>query len=597
LLVRLRIIALRVLPQRIRDSDVALLTFAVIIGVLVGSATCLLQGLLRLIHLTLFGTPLAGHLSSGQVDGALRLLSVPILGTLLYGLVAVAERRWRGRDVVDPIEANALYGGRMSLRDSLALTAMTLFSAGVGGSVGMEAAYTQSGAGFASQFGQLFRLRRQDLRTLVGCGTAAAISAAFNAPLAGAFYAFELIIGSYSLSALAPIGLASVSAALVGRSIFGTYSIFEVPMQLPPTNIDFIYFAVIGLASAGVGIAAMQAVTGIERALKTLQVPRGLRPLAAGLGLAAMAFVYPQVLGGGHGAIQLTVDGVVPTAALAGILAAKIAGSALSVGSGLRGGMFSSSLFIGALLGALIGQGAAWLSPSVAGATVTFTLAGMGAVGAAIVGAPVTMILLVLETSGSYEITIGVIVSVVIASFAARQWFGYSFSTWRFHQRGLRLRGAHDIGWLTDLTARALMRRDATFVRAGDSLEAARQAFPVGSVKRLFVLEEDGAFRGILDTAALHLAKAPTEGEASRVGDLLPVRQEPLLPSTPIRSILNQFEQQEVESLAVVNNAADRRVLGFVTEAYVLKRYNHELERRRSEELGNSELFGPASEA
>jgi len=597
LLTRVKIALLRTLAQRARDSSVAPIALAVVIGVAVGTATCVLQRLLSLIHLLLFGTPVIGHLSAGDAEGPIRLIGVAVVGCFLYGLVAAAERRWRGRDVVDPIEANALYGGRMSLRDSLSLTAMTLFSTGVGASVGMEAAYTQSGAGFASQLGQLFRMRRSDLRTLVGCGTAAAIAAAFNAPLAGAFYAFELVIGSYSLAALAPVGLASVSAALVGRSVFGTYSIFLVPQQLPPTNIDFFYFVVIGFAGAGVGIAAMRAVTGVERVLQDLKIARGLRPLVAGLSLAAMALIYPEVLGAGHGAIQLTVDGVFATSALFGILLAKIAASALSVGTGMRGGMFSSSLFLGCLLGALIGKGAALLSPSVANFEITFTLAGMGAVGASIIGAPVTMILLVLETTGNYDITIGVIVSVVLASFASRQWFGYSFSTWRFHQRGLRLRGAYDIGWLADLTARNLMRRDPIFVSVNETLETARQTYAVGTVKRLFVLEETGAFRGVIDTAALHLAPAPTEGVAKRVGDLLPAPQQPILPSTPIRSILSQFEQQEVETLAIVNDLSNRRVVGFVTEAYVLKRYNQELERRRSEELGDSELFGPSDES
>src|SRR5262249_29982862 len=152
-----------------------------------------------------------------------------------------------------------------------------------------------------------------------------------------------------------------------------------------------------------------------------------------------------------------------------------------------------------------------------------------------------------------------------------------------------------DVGWLADMTARQLMRRDPVFVSVNEKLETARQNFPVGMVKRLFVLEETGGFRGVIDTAALHLALTPTEGEPQRVGDLLSTPQEPILPSTPVRSILKQFEQQEVENLAVVSDLATRRVVGFVTEAYILKRYNRELERRRSEELGDSELFGPSN--
>jgi CIC family chloride channel protein len=591
-----RFLKTKLLNSRLRDSEVALLVVAVAIGAVVSALTCLTAEALELFRTLLFGPLPEGHLSSAMIADPLRVLAVPILGSLLYGFVAWGERRLRGRDVVDPIEANALYGGKMSLRDSIAIAVMTLFSAGIGASVGMEAAYTQLGSGVASQAGRGLRFRRKDLRTLVGCGAAAAIAAAFNAPLAGSFYAFELVIGSYSLTTLAPIGMAAVTAALVGRTFFGLEPLIGVPDQMPPGNVDFLYFAVIGIAAAVVGVVAMWSVTAIEKVLQRFNLPRGIRPFIGGLALAAIAYLYPQVLGSGHGAIQLTVGGLMPSALIGALLIAKTAASAISVGSGLRGGLFSSSLFIGALLGALIGQGAEWIAPKLSSEMVTFTLVGMGAVGAAIVGAPVTMILLVLELTSSYSITIGVIVAVLLASFGVRQWFGYSFSTWRFHQRGLRLQGAHDVGWIQDLTAETLMQKDMVFVRTSDSLEATKAAHPAGETGQLFVLDDNGGYWGVIDVPALHLMKPPTEGSAHRVGDLIPLKQPVLARKTPIRAVLQLFADSELEVLAVVDSTVTRYVLGYCTEAYVLRRYNQELERRRSEELGHSDLFGPAEE-
>ena len=591
-----RFLARKLIASRLRDSEVALLLIAVAIGAAVSVVTCLTGELLVLIRIALFGSIYAAHLSGATGVDPLRLMAVPILGSLAYGFIAWGERRLRGRDVVDPIEANALYGGKMSLRDSVALAIMTLFSAGIGASVGMEAAYTQSGSGLASTVGQGFNFRRHDLRILVGCGAAAAISAAFNAPLAGSFYAFELVIGAYSLSALAPVGMAAVTAAVVGRSVFGLKALIDIPDQVPPGNVDFLYFIAIGIAAAGVGVITMRTVTGIEAILQQWKLPRGIRPFAGGLLLGGLAFAFPEVLGSGHGAIETTIIGLTPPLILAGLLAAKIAASAASVGSGLRGGLFSSSLFIGALLGALIGKGAAWLNPALGHEMITFTLVGMGAVGAAIVGAPVTMILLILELTGSYSITIGVIVAVLLASFGVRQWFGYSFSTWRFHQRGLKLQGAHDVGWIQELAAESLMQRDMVFVRTSDSLEATKAAHPAGGTGQLFVLDDNGGYWGVIDVPALHLLKPPTEGAAQRVGDLLPMKQPVLARKTPIRAILQLFADSELEVLAVVDSTVTRYVLGYCTEAYVLRRYNQELERRRSEELGHSDLFGPAEE-
>jgi len=591
-----RFAAKKLLASRLRDSEVALLLIAVAIGAGVSVVTCLTGEALILIRIALFGTIYAGHLSSAAGLDPLRMMAVPILGSLAYGFVAWTERRLRGRDVVDPIEANALYGGKMSLRDSIAIAVMTLFSAGIGASVGMEAAYTQAGSGLASRVGQMLRFRRNDLRTLVGCGAAAAISAAFNAPLAGSFYAFELVIGGYSISALAPVGMAAVTAALVGRTFFDLKPLMDIPDQMPPGNVDFLYFAGIGIAAALIGVVAMRTVTGIESILQQWKLPRGIRPFVGGLMLAGFAYAFPQVLGSGHGAIETTINGLTPPMLLLGLLAAKLAASAVSVGSGLRGGLFSSSLYIGALLGALIGEGAALIDPALGHESITFTLVGMGAVGAAIVGAPVTMILLVLELTGSYPITIGVIVAVLLASFGVREWFGYSFSTWRFHQRGLKLSGAHDIGWLTEITAETLMQRDMIFVRSSETLDEVKAAHPAGATGVLFVLDDEGTYRGSIDLPTLHLAKPPTGGTASRVGDLLPVKQ-PVLPRrTPIRTMLQRFEESELEVLAVVDSTVTRRVIGYVTESYVLRRYNQELERRRSEELGHSDLFGPAEE-
>ncbi len=591
-----RLVFRKLLASRLRDSELALLILATLVGVVVSVVTCLTAEALELTKAALFGSAEAGHLSSEHAIDPIRLLAVPILGSLLYGLVVWAERRLRVRDIVDPIEANALYGGKMSLRDSLAIAIMTLFSAGIGASVGMEAAYTQVGSGLASKAGQYLRFRRQDLRILVGCGAAAAIAAAFNAPLAGAFYAFELVIGSYSLGALIPVGMAAVTAAMIGRTFFGLHSLVAIPDQMPPGNVDFLYFAAIGIAAALIGVVAMRTVTGVESLLQRCSVPRPLRPFCGGLALAGLAYLFPQVLGSGHGGIEVTVTEAMPVMLLIGLLAAKLAASAVSVGSGLRGGLFSASLFIGALLGALIGELAQYFDPALGFESITFTVVGMGAVGAAVVGAPVTMILLVLELTGSYSITIGVIVAVLLASFGVRRWFGYSFSTWRFHQRGLKLKGAHDVGWIQDLTAETLMQRDAVFVRSSDSIEAAKAQHPAGEHGNLFVLDDEGGYRGVIDVASLHLSAPPTGGTAARVGDLLPMKQPVLARKTPIRTILQQFEESELEVMAVVDSTVTRYVLGYCTESYVLRRYNQELERRRSEELGDSDLYGPAEE-
>src|SRR5581483_484839 len=215
-----------------------------------------------------------------------------------------------------------LFGGKMSIRDSLNLALLTIISSGFGASIGLEAAYTQIGSGMASRFGQILKVRRGDLRTLVGCGAAAGIAAAFNAPLAGAFYAFELVIGNYSPAVLAPIAMAALSSTLVVRALYGEESIFGLDAQVHITGMDYALFAGLGVLAALIAIATMTGVTRIERFLRRQALPRWVGPTAGGLVIGMIATIYPQVLGSGHGALQMVLEKTLPWSILLGLIAA-----------------------------------------------------------------------------------------------------------------------------------------------------------------------------------------------------------------------------------------------------------------------------------
>jgi chloride channel protein, CIC family len=516
-----------------------------------------------------------------------------VLGGLLVGLTAVVLRRWRPREVVDAIEANALFGGRMSLSDSLGLVATTLLSGGFGASVGLEAAYTQLGASLGSRLGISITLRRDDVRTLVGCGAAGAIAAAFNAPLTGAFYAFELIIGSYTLQALAPVGIAALTGALVVRGLVGSVPIFVVWHEISITASDYPAFFGLGLASAGLGILVMKGVTSTESLFRSLAVPRWARPAIGGLLIGAMALAFPQVLGGGHGAIMRVLHSSFDLPFLAGLIIAKIIASAVSIGSGFRGGLFSTSLFIGSLFGSFVGTGLERLAPHLGVDPLIYTLVGMGAVAAAIVGAPMTMIMIVLETTGDFTATIGVMVGVVTAAIAVRHWFGYSFATWRFHLRGLSIRSPEDVGWINELLVGPMMRRDPAVIAAELPVRELGRRFPAGSTRQVFVVDDRGGLCGIVDPGESSLANGADTDKS--VGEFASQPAPFLLPGDNLRSALDRFSQAAQETLPVINNAKDRRIIGYMSEAYALRRYAQELERHRGGRQDDAGIFSPAA--
>src|SRR6185437_15648099 len=331
--------------RKLRDNEVALLAMSGLFGIAIGAAVVAIERLVQLLHQVNFAVAANQHLSAGGALDWWRVALVPIVGGLLAGSAQALLRRARTHEVVDAVEANALFGGKMSLTDSIGLTLLTAISSGFGASVGMEAGFTQLGAGLASRIGQVLRLRRGDLRTVVGCG--AAIAAAFNAPLAGAFYAFELVIGNYSPAVLAPISISALFATLVVRGINGSESIFALDTPLRIAGLDYALFALLGVVAAVIAIATMRGVTWIERLFRRLHVPAWVRPAIGGALIGLIASIYPEVLGSGHGAVQLALDHPFPIAILLGLIAAKGLASAISVGSGFRGGLFSSALLLG----------------------------------------------------------------------------------------------------------------------------------------------------------------------------------------------------------------------------------------------------------
>ena len=456
----------------------------------------------------------------------------------------------------------------------------------------MEAAYSQLGSGLLSAFGQWLRLRRADLRVFVAAGAAAAIGAAFNAPMAGAFYAYELVLGSYRPAALAQVATASLAGTLVARATLGVAPIYLVHM--PPIVVhhwEYPLFGLLGFASGGIGIAAMQAATWCETTLRALPMPSWLRPAIGGVILSGIAELFPQILGSGHGGIQALFDHTPAFLPLVLLLVGKIAASAVSIGAGFRGGLFSSSLFLGCLFGAAASQALGLFGPWLADQQVMFMLVGMGAVAASIVGAPVTMILLVLEVTGDFDVALAVLAGVITAATLTRYTFGYSFATWRFHQRGKPITSAHDIGWIAELTVRKMIRDDAKTVARAMPLARLREQVPLGSRSGVFAVDEAGRFAGTIDITVVHDPDIDDAAAGLVAGDLAEKRQWFLLPEMDVRSALARFEEAEMEILPVVASADDPQVVGYVTEAYGLRRYAQEMERHRNAETGERNRF------
>jgi CIC family chloride channel protein len=304
-----------------------------------------------------------------------------------------------------------------------------------------------------------------------------------------------------------------------------------------------------------------------------------------GLIVGGLALTAPQVLSSGHGALHVTAMMQLPLAAIGTILLFKAAASIVSLGSGFRGGLFFASLLLGALGGRLFADAVNTVLPGAALDPDIYAILGLGALSAAVIGGPLTMTFIVLENTSDFWLASTVLIAVIVANLLTRELFGYSFATWRFHLRGQAIRGGIDVGWIRDLTVGRMMRPDISTVPKDATVDAFRKLYPLGSTTRAVAVDGDGRYAGMVIVAEVHGLEDP---EVRTIEQLLRHRDVALTPSMNIREAATTFDRAEAEALAVVDTLAERRVIGLLTEAYVLRRYAEESERRRREVSGET---------
>src|ERR1700726_4755247 len=377
-------------PRRLRAFVRAHETSLVVLGALVGTiggwVVLAMSVAVAGLHAVLFNIDIRERLSSQFSIDPLRAVLVPSLGGLVLGLALLLLQRWRPAREIDPIEANALHGGRMSLRGSVIVALQTVWSSGVGASVGLEAGYTQLASGLAASLGRAFHLRRADQRIMVGCGAAAAIAGAFGAPLAGAFYAFELVIGGYTPASLTPVGVAAVAGYFVTHG----FAALSLGIGVGPVGDvlgrDLAIAALLGILAALFGIVIMRGVALCETLLAKTGLWPPLRPALGGLAVGLLALLTPQVMSSGHGALHFAGIVSMPLAAIVGIFVLKAIASVISLGGGFRGGLFFATLFMGALGGRLFAAGVDVAWPGLALDPNVYAIVGMSALSASEIG-------------------------------------------------------------------------------------------------------------------------------------------------------------------------------------------------------------------
>lgn len=582
---------LRQLVIRVRallgNDQFVLGVLAVVMGLVVGGVVVAFRLLIDGVHLIFFGATEDLLHSAAAALPWWRVWMAPVIGGALVGLLYhFLMPGGKAQSISHVIEAAALRGGRMSIKSGLVSALGAAVSIGSGASVGREGPAVHLGSALCAWGAEKLHLGASLSRTLLGCGAAAAVAASFNAPIAGALFAHEVVVGHYAMSALAPVVVSSVTATLVSRAFFGHFPAFVLPDMHLASVLEFPAFAGLGLLSGIVAILFMQALFFGETLGRRLPIPNAFKPIIGGLVVGGLAVPFPYVLSVGYEITDLVLKDSVPLLIVAALIVAKMAATSAALGFGFGGGVFSPSLTIGALVGSFYGTIATHALPSLSSGPGAYALVGMGAMAAAVLGAPVSTVLIIFEMTHDTVLTVAVMMAVVLATTLSQAVLKVpSYFYWQLDRRGLDLRGGHHLRLLRTMTVSEVTRGDCPRVSEDASAEAVRHDLALVPYGELFVADSTDRLIGTIMLADL----LDHADDPSATAGTIARRRPPVLQSSDtLEDALKMMMSLGEEHMAVVETAKSMVLVGCVSQAELLLEYNRQV--LRSQEDGPGKL-------
>lgn len=572
----------------LRNDQIRLGCLAVLAGALGGGAGIAFREAIGWIQYLFFGFHSERFHSNAADLPFWIILLAPAAGGVMVGLIVryvMPSRRPQG--VADIMEASAYQRGRMSKRGGFGAFVVSAITIGSGASAGREGPVVHFAAFLTTLISRALKLDPNLRRTLLGCGVAAGVAASFNAPIAGVFFALEVVIGSYALANFAPVVIASVTGTIVSRSYFGDFPAFIIPAHEINSFWEFPAFAILGCVSAVVAIALVFSVDLVRRVHERLNVPEVARPALAGLAVGAIGIFFPQVMGVGYEATDEALNEQIPFLMLIALIVLKTAATSITLGSGFGGGVFSPSLFLGAMLGGAFGIVATGLLPQLSSGHGAYTLVGMGAVAGATLGAPISTIFIVYELTRDSALTIAVMIATVIATQIFSATYKRSFFHWQLELRGINLMGSRESRIIRQTNVREVMEQDYVTVHPYALLPEMREKLMSTRYSEIFVTDEEGRLVGtIMLTDLGQDAFAHDKDTELKAIDVCrrapPVATEDM----DLEDAMNLLEDCNEEHIAVVRSADDSLLMGVLHEHDVMARYHQcILDTRREEAI------------
>jgi chloride channel protein, CIC family len=520
----------------------------------------------------------AGHAANPHVPwlGPWFVVLAPVVGGLLYGpLVQRFAKEARGHGVPEVMYAVALRGGRIAPQVVVVKALASALCMGSGGSVGREGPIVQIGSALGSTLGRVLRVPENRMRLLVACGAAGGIAATFNAPLAGVFFAMELILRDFTVESFGAVVLSSVTASVIGRAAFGDTAFLALPAFHVDHTAQYLLFAALGVAAGAVGVGFTRVLYGIEDACDwAWRGPEWVRPAVGGVLLGGLLLALPQMYGVGYPVLGNAIDGRYAVGFVLVLLVGKMLATSLTIGIGGSGGVFAPSLFVGAMTGTAFGVAVHQVLPGTAGAVGAYGLVGMGAAFAGAARAPITAVIILFELTGEYSIILPMMLAIVLATATSRLLSHDTIYTLKLRRRGIDLDNAATPGSpLAGASVRDAMEDVPAAVPGGLPVAAAADALARSGHGALPVIGEDGGYLGVITARAVAESLAAPDvdatGEALTVAVLAELPA-PLTAATPLTTALHALVTGDATGLPVLGEDDGRRPVGWLTHQAVL---------------------------
>ena len=560
-----------------------LIIIAIIIGVMGGFSAIGIRALIKFISsISFHGT--ATVLQNIMNTPWYWILIVPVLGGLIVGpIIYFLAPEAKGHGVPEVMQAILLRGGTIRPRVAFIKAIASAISIGTGGSVGREGPIIQIGSSIGSMVGQFLRVPSKRLKTLVGCGSAAGIAAAFNAPIAGALFAVEIILMDFTVAQFSPIVISSVMATVISHSFEGDFAAFIVPRyQLASPYEIFLYF----ILGALCGLAAFLFIKLLymfeDFFDNRLKIPEYWNPAIGGIGIGAIGLIFPQVMGVGYDSINNALYGNMIWYVAFILIFVKILATSITLGSGGSGGIFAPSLFMGAMLGYFFGSLVNTLFPEMTAEPGAYALVAMTGLVAGTTRAPITAIIIVFELTNDYRIVLPLMITGIISTIISTRLSRESIYTLKLVLRNIGIKEGFETNLMESIFIKNVYRKEFDTINVTDNFSQVVNDVIHGQESYFPVVDPKGNVAGMISMYDIkdYLFEKESLQDILIAGDISNQSFEPVLLDENCQNALDKMQKYDFEGLPVIDSASSKKIIGMIWRKDILDAYQKETERR-----------------